>query len=252
MKKPPAIGIIGGTGGMGRWFARFFRETGHEVYVTGRNAGLDLPSLAAICPVVIVSVPIGATVDTIVRVGPCLPADSVLMDFTSLKTEPVRAMLANTTAEVVGLHPLFGPDAASLAGQNVAVCPARGTRWLSWLREVLGGGGARLSEMAPEEHDALMAYVQGLTHIGTIVAGTVLREAGIAPERLRAVSTPLFRERMAAVEKVFHRHPRLYAELLARNPETLPVLARCEAALGRLKALLEDGDAEDLARFLSS
>lgn len=29
------IGIIGGTGGMGRWFADFFEKEGHPVLVSG-------------------------------------------------------------------------------------------------------------------------------------------------------------------------------------------------------------------------
>ena len=31
------IAIIGGSGKMGRWFARFLIEAGHEVIITGRN-----------------------------------------------------------------------------------------------------------------------------------------------------------------------------------------------------------------------
>jgi len=31
------IGIIGGTGGIGRWFARFFKKEGYAVHVSGRK-----------------------------------------------------------------------------------------------------------------------------------------------------------------------------------------------------------------------
>ncbi len=31
------IGIIGGTGGMGRWFAAFFEKEGHPVRVSGKE-----------------------------------------------------------------------------------------------------------------------------------------------------------------------------------------------------------------------
>ncbi len=56
------IGIIGGTGGIGKWFARFFQKEGFQVQVSGRNTGLDFPALARECPIMIVSVPIKATV----------------------------------------------------------------------------------------------------------------------------------------------------------------------------------------------
>ena len=31
------IGIIGGSGSMGRWFERYFKESGHTVVIAGRN-----------------------------------------------------------------------------------------------------------------------------------------------------------------------------------------------------------------------
>jgi len=55
------VGIIGGTGGMGRWFAGFFIQEGHPVLVSGRSRGPSLPEIAGTCSVVIVSVPIGVT-----------------------------------------------------------------------------------------------------------------------------------------------------------------------------------------------
>jgi len=47
------------------------------------------------------------------------------MDLTSLKTEPVKAMLKSSISEVIGLHPLFGPNIRFMSGKNVAVCPVR-------------------------------------------------------------------------------------------------------------------------------
>ena len=127
------IGIIGGTGGIGRWFADCFGKAGYRVHVTGRREGISLPELAARCRIVIVSVPIGATPEVIRQVGPLLPEDSLLMDFTSLKEDPLREMLAAARGEVVGCHPLFGPDCPSLEGQNIILCPGRGKSWLTWL-----------------------------------------------------------------------------------------------------------------------
>ena len=66
------VGIIGGTGGMGRWFAGFFTQEGHPVLVSGRSRGPSLPEIAGTCSVVIVSVPIGVTCDVIRMVGPFL------------------------------------------------------------------------------------------------------------------------------------------------------------------------------------
>ena len=59
------------------------------------------------------------------------------MDLTSLKKEPVKLMLTNSQAEVIGCHPLFGPQLKDASGQNVILCPARGKKWLGWLKRRL-------------------------------------------------------------------------------------------------------------------
>jgi len=186
--KDLAIGIIGGTGGIGKWFAAFFAGEGYPVHVTGRSAGMSLPELAAACSIVIISVPIAATIEVIREVGPLLPEDALLMDLTSLKEEPVRAMLAASRAEVIGCHPLFGPDAPSPAGQNIVLCPARGGRWLDFLQGIFVKNGARVTVTAPAEHDRMMALIQGLTHLETILMGLTLLDSGVEPSELAAFS----------------------------------------------------------------
>jgi prephenate dehydrogenase len=172
-----AIGIVGGTGGIGKWFAAFFAAEGYPVHVTGRSTGMPLPELAGACRIVIVAVPMASTIGVIREVGPLLPEETLLMDLTSLKAEPVRAMLADSRAEVIGCHPLFGPDAPSLAGQNIVLCPARGGRWLDFLQRTFVKNGARITVTAPAEHDRMMALIQGLTHLDTILMGLTLQDS---------------------------------------------------------------------------
>jgi len=244
------VGIIGGTGGIGRWFASFFRKAGYSVFVAGRKEGPTLPELARICRVVIVAVPIAATLEVIRRVGPHLPADGLLMDFTSLKEEPVREMLQATNAEVVGCHPLFGPDCPSLEGQNIILCAGRGEQWLRWLEELFSKGGARVTVTTSAEHDRIMALIQGLTHLDTLLMGLTLRDSGMEASALDAFSTPIFRTKRAIVEKVFHMSPELYAGLLAGNPAMAEILGRYEKNLSLLKELILNRDAEGIALLL--
>lgn len=58
-----AVGIVGGGGGMGRWFARFFAGRGYGVHISERDSGMPLPELAAICAVVVVAVPMAVTTE---------------------------------------------------------------------------------------------------------------------------------------------------------------------------------------------
>jgi prephenate dehydrogenase len=245
------IGIIGGTGGIGRWFAAFFTEAGYPVQVAGRTSGMSLPELTKKCRVVIIAVPIAATLDTIRSVGPLLPEDALLMDFTSLKGAPVRAMLESTTAEVVGCHPLFGPDCPSLDGQNIVLCPGRGERWLTRMERIFATGGARVTVTTPQEHDRMMAVVQGLTHLDTILMGLTLHDSGtdIMPA-LDAFSTPVFRTKRAIIEKVFSARPEMYAGIVAGNPEMAVLLGRYEEHLSHVKELILRGDVAGLTALL--
>ena len=151
---------------------------------------MPLPKLAESCRVVIVAVPIAATLDVIRTVGPHLPEDALLMDLTSLKEEPVRVMVEATAAEVVGCHPLFGPDCPSLAGQNIVLCPGRGERWLNRMEGLFAKGGARVTVTTPAEHDRMMALVQGLTHLDTILMGLTLRDSGVEAIGARCLFHP--------------------------------------------------------------
>ena len=240
------IGIAGGTGGIGRWFAGFFQDAGFPVRTAGRASAPDLPAMARESDILIVSVPIDVTPDVIRRVGPHVRGDGLLMDLTSLKTEPVRAMLDATEAEVVGCHPLFGPDVPSIAGQNIVLCPGRGRKWLDWLAGLFRENSARVLETTPEHHDRMMAVVQGLTHLDTVVMGLTLREAGMDPEELERFSTPAFRARLKTIEKVFDGSPGLYAGIIMGNPAIPEMIRRFEKNLRGLKELVTRGDAEAL------
>ena len=245
-----AIGIVGGTGGIGKWFATFFAGEGYPIHVTGRSTGMPLPELADRCRVVIVSVPIAATIDAIRRVGPHLPEESLLMDFTSLKEEPVREMLKATAAEVVGCHPLFGPDCPSLAGENVILCPGRGERWLKRMEGLFTKGGARVTVATPADHDRMMALIQGLTHLDTILMGLTLRDSGVEASELDTFSTPVFRTKQAIIERVFDARPELYAGFIAGNGNMPKILEIYEKNLSALKSLILAGDATGIAALI--
>ena len=243
------VGIIGGTGGIGRWFARFFSEEGYPVLVSGRREGPDLPEMAGKCPAVIVSVPIEVTCEVIRKVGPLMKADSLLMDLTSLKEEPVRTMLEASVFGVLGLHPLFGPGEPSMAGQNIVLCPARGEQWLSWIRELFKKNGACLVEATPERHDEIMAFVQAGNHLHTILLGLILREAGLEPAILERFSTPALRAKMGLIQKVFS-HPTLYAEIITRNPGIRRVVSLFEGKIAELMLAAEKRSAGELIKLM--
>jgi prephenate dehydrogenase len=244
------IGIIGGTGGMGRWFADFFKEEGYPVSVSGRNTGLDIPTMVERCPVVIVSVPISITCEVIERVGPHMKKESLLMDLTSLKGEPVKSMLKSSVSEIIGLHPLFGPTAVSIAGHKIAICPVRTEKWLDWLKDILTRNGADIAETTPERHDELMALVQVLNHLNSMTMGIILGESGANLAELERFATPMFNTKLAIIEKVFTQNPRLYAEIVTLNPNIHKILDLYGKTLSHLKSLIMRGNTETLMELI--
>ena len=243
------IGIIGGTGGMGRWFAAFFEKEGHPVRVSGKDTGPRPAEMAAACPVVIVSVPIEVAEEVVREVGPHMKRDSLLMDLTSLTAGPVRAMLSSSASEVIGLHPLFGPSVPSLEGQNIAICPARGETWFPRIRGILEGNGAKLVETTPERHDEVMAVVQALNHLDTIVMGLAIRRSGIDRETLEAFSTPIFRGKRDMIARVFS-NAGLHAEIITANPHAAKTIDLYREVAEEVAETASKGKAADLAALM--
>lgn len=244
------IGIIGGTGGIGRWFVDFFKNEGYIVHASGRKTGLDIDELTGRCGVVIVSVPIGVTCDVIRQVGPHMKDDSLLMDFTSLKEEPVRCMLESSASEVMGCHPLFGPDVTSLEEQNIVLFPARIAKWTGWPENIFKKCGAHVFEDSPEKHDEMMAIIQGLNHLNSITMGTTLKDQGIDLSELKHYTTPLFNKKLEIIARVMENSPRLYAELLAMNPKFPRILTLYKDNLSKLETLIRARDIEGLVKFI--
>src|SRR5512137_2361373 len=95
--------ILGGTGETGSWFARYFKDSGLDVAVWGPSGKTDLAARMGVryahdmmneareSDIVLLSVPIAKTIDVIRQVAPCMRQGSLLMDVTSLKSEPMRA-----------------------------------------------------------------------------------------------------------------------------------------------------------------
>ncbi len=245
------IGIIGGTRGMGKWFAEYVKGQGYAVHVSGSKTGMTAQEMATRCQVVVISVPIGITLDMISRVGPLLAAGSLLMDLTSLKMEPVQAMLKHSRSEVIGCHPLFGPQASSPAGQNVVVFKARGEKWFTWLKYLWEKGGARVVETTPEKHDEIMSVVQGLNHFNTMMMGLVLSKVSAPLAQLEGFTTPFFDAKAAMVKKIFSENPRLYTEIICHNPEVAGLIEIYGQVLEEIKSCIIRGAAEELAAILA-
>ena len=227
---------------MGRLFTPVFERAGYEVLVSGRSTLLTNTDLAEQCDLVIVSVPIHDTVRVIDEISPLLNKDQILCDFTSLKTVPVAAML-KSKASVIGLHPLFGPTVQSLRHQTIIVCPARAEENI--LRSLLSlfcDEGAQCTLTTPEQHDRMMAVVQGLTHFVTLCMADSVRRLGIDIETTRTFTSPVYQIELSLVGRLLSQDPSLYADILQQNPFVPEVLSICTSSAEDLRRIVNTKD----------
>lgn len=213
----PRVGIVGGTGRMGLWLARLLEAQGIEVLRSGRKTSLRPVDMARQCEVVVVSVPIHATEEAIREIGPYVSEEGLLMDLTSLKKGPVEAMLRHSRAEVVGIHPLFGPQEKSNQSLRVALCPARGEEGLKWINGVFRRAGLEVIAMSPEAHDLKMGLIQGLNHFSTLTLALTISRSGFQLDELAGLSTPSFEQKLDRIRTVMGQSSDLFGSLLMDN-----------------------------------
>ncbi len=245
----PTIGIIGGTGGMGSLFARFFKKQGFKVLIAGRKTVLTPEACARQSDLLILSVPIDQTEKIARTLGPFLKPTAALMDFTSLKTLPLKAMKQAFSGEVLGCHPVFGPGVKNFKNQVIVFCPGRGKKNLNWLKTLFQKNGAIVKVTTPEKHDELMATVQGLIHTTSLSLIQSLRESGISASELKSFSSPVYRARVDFAARILAQDPELYLHIAMGNPKTVAVLKRYRQGLDELISAIAK---KDHAKFLKS
>lgn len=148
--------------------------------------------------VVLLATPVVAAIDLIERLGPALPAKTLLTDVGSTKGEVVaRAtkVFGKTAAQrFLAGHPMAGKeqsgvehaDADLFQGAAWFVTPLPGQdiyqglsgEFLEWVEKI----GARLAILSAQEHDQLCAWISHLPQmISTALAASLVDEFGEAP-----------------------------------------------------------------------
>ncbi len=244
--EPRTVAVIGGRGAMGRCMADLFGDLGHAVMVADLDTALTPEEAAAMADVVVISVPIECTVEVIRQLGPRVREDALLMDVTSIKTDPMAAMLESSRASVVGTHPLFGPSVHSLQGQRILLTPGRGETWRGWLGTMLRARGLSVMETTPPEHDRAMAIVQVLTHFSSEAMGRTLAGLSVSIDETLAFRSPVYLMELLMTARHFAQSPDLYASIQMSNPLSGEVTKAYLAAVTELKQIIDDNDREGI------
>jgi prephenate dehydrogenase len=242
------IGIIGGGGQMGKLFGRFFEGQGYHIIIADQGFGNDKETVMGLSDMVLFAVPLHETVNIIQELVAYARPEQLLMDLSSLKVGPIEAMLRSPSS-IVGLHPMFGGNTPSFAGQTMVACPVRidPSEW-RYLRRLFENQGIRIKECTPEKHDYMMSIIQVLFHVTTMVIGRVLREMDVDVAETMEFTSPSYRLEMNLLGRIFAQNPALYSAITQMNPFTQEVLDHLEAGL---KCYKEWYGTADLAAFVS-
>lgn len=220
---PRTIAIVGGRGRIGGLMARLFADLGHNVLIADVDTELTPQAAAAAADVTVISVPIDITEQVIREVGPYVPAHALLMDVTSVKEAPMAAMMAATSASVLGTHPMFGPSVHTLQGQRMVLCRGRGDAWADWMAQTFAARGLVITETTPMQHDRAMSVVQVLTHFQTQVLGLTLARLGVPLEESLRFTSPVYLLELYVAARHFAQSPGLYGPIEMRNPRAQEV-----------------------------
>jgi prephenate dehydrogenase len=148
--------------------------------------------------VVVLATPVLATVDLIERLGPALPAKTLLTDVGSTKTvvatQALKVFGRNAGRRFLAGHPMAGKELSGvdyadadlfqnavwfltpLPGQNLEnLSDGLVGEFAGWIDQI----GARIAVVPPDEHDRLCAWISHLPQmISTALAAALVEEFG--------------------------------------------------------------------------
>lgn len=235
--KGMTIGIIGGTGRTGQQFAKLFTAQGFHVQITGSKTQEKNRELVKTADILLFSVPLQSASEIIRSV--CRYAkrkDQLILDVSSLKVDPVRAM-QTAKGEVIGMHPLFGPF-TDPKGEEVILCPTRASKETEKsLTQLLQAMGFTVLRMTPKEHDALMAIVQVIPHLKSLLIADLLKSMHVDLPKVIRSCTPIYELEFNVVGRFLDDNAELYMPIIFKNPALKNVLKHLQKSMQRAQGI---------------
>tara|TARA_R110002167_G_scaffold275157_1_gene481213 strand:+ start:365 stop:1189 length:825 start_codon:yes stop_codon:yes gene_type:complete len=238
MKK---ILIIGGHGAMGKMIEKFLTPTQQcNITLFGEDDWQNNTHLLAEQDLVIISVPIHATLETIERTAKLIAPTTILADFTSIKQAPLKAMMSVYAGPVLGLHPIFGPAISNPTNQVIACCDGRMSDQYQWFLDLLIELNFHLEKMTPEQHDEKMSFVQGVEHFSVFCLGRFLNQKDIKIDQLLKLASPVYKMELNIVGRLFSQSPELYADIIMSDEDRIDLVGEYVDLINKEYQALKD------------
>jgi len=233
--------ILGGRGKMGARFAGAFEALGHRLSIFDKNDVLQ-PCLIESADIILLCVPMDQCEAVALEVAPHVRKDALLCDINSLKAGVCEVYREKCRGEALGTHPMFGPSVRTFRRQKVVLCPVKPGPRAEWFTRLLGRMGCELIETDPQTHDRMMAIIQVLTHLGTMVMGEAFRRSAVPVEQTLSFTSPIYRLELSMVGRIFAQDPNLYAEIALCNPQSAEMRKHLRDATELLTGIMDRSD----------
>ena len=105
-------------------------------------------------------------------------------------------------------------------------------------------------ELSLEEHDEVMAWVLGLSHLVNIAFAGALAESGEAVPLLKQISSSTFNAQRNVATQVVSENPHLYYEIQKGNVNTAEVSEHFQNVLDELVTAVAENDEKLFTRYM--
>lgn len=212
---PKKIVIIGVKGKMGQLFYEYFSLSGYEIL--GLDKDDDISDKAHYHDAGLVFLAVGlSSFESVLKSLPELPANCLLVDISSIKEQPMKLMSAHHAHDVIGLHPLFGPNIDCMAGHKIACCIGK-NQGGDWLFQQFKLWGVDLVECEPREHDKVMFLVQAIRFYVFMMYGYILKNSNIDISIIKNLSPKPFEQIILLLQHFFSGNATVYQEIIKLN-----------------------------------
>lgn len=248
--------IIGGMGKMGQWFARFLFNQGFKVDISDINASpndnIDYLTSDLHYDFIIVAAPIAASAKILQDLASLKPS-GIILDVGSIKS-PLKLplmQLIDAGCHVVSIHPMFGPNVKLLSNKHVIFIDLGDTDSVIKVKQLFQPTMAEQIDMQLEDHDRLVAYILGLSHIINIAFMAVLSESGEAAETLAQLSSTTFDAQLSIGKNVVAENPHLYFEIQKLNNYSKSTLNALGDAVQRIITVIENDQEQAFVNIMT-
>mgnify|MGYP001547980396 FL=1 len=252
--------VIGGLGRMGVWMCRYLDMVGYHVDVADPAVGEspfdrvdDWESVIDDYDLIVVAVPLRPSNDILLRLAELRPR-GLIFDIGSLKSPMTSGLeaLAKAGCHVCSVHPMFGPDEVGLSGRHILFVDVGNQEALAEARALFAHTAAECVDLSLQEHDEVMAWVLGLSHLVNIAFASALAESGEAVPLLRRISSSTFNAQLKVAAQVVSENPHLYYEIQQGNAMTGEVVGHFRRVMDELARAVQTGDEDSWTQAMET